>query len=110
MKTDSSLPKTRLIELKKNRDRVKSRLKTVIKRLEALAKDIDSSFNPYWGMIFKQEQENSKFGEQVTRHACLYTSRVSNFLNYSNYQYFRSPRDLLPHETGQRRSIEPEET
>ena len=85
-------------------------MKTVIKRLEALAKDIDSSFNPYWGMLFKQEQENSKFGEQVTRHACLYTSRVSNFLNYSNYQFFRSPRDLLPHESGQRRSTEPEET
>ena len=35
---------------------------------------------------------------QVEEYACLYTSRVSNFLAYSPQQYFRSPRDLLPHE------------
>jgi 5'-nucleotidase len=28
----------------------------------------------------------------------LYTSRVSNLLYYSPLQYFRSPRDLMPHE------------
>ena len=106
MKSNPALSKARLNELKQIRSQTNSQLKTVIKKLELLASSIDCTFNPYWGMVFKQEQENSKFGEQVTRHACLYTSRVSNFLEYSNYQYFRSPRDLLPHETGQRRGQE----
>ena len=34
----------------------------------------------------------------MEQYACLYTSRVSNFLHYSPMQYFRSPRDLMPHE------------
>ena len=42
--------------------------------------------------------ENSRFGEQVEDYACVYTSRVSNFLAYSPLQYFRSPRDHMPHE------------
>jgi hypothetical protein len=49
-------------------------------------------------MVFKEGQENSRFGEQVKDYACLYTSRVSNFIGYSAYQYFRSPRDLMSHE------------
>ena len=47
----------------------------------------------YWGLLFKEGNENSRFGEQVEQYACLYTSRVSNFLYYSPMQYFRSPRD-----------------
>ncbi|MFS8064986.1 MAG: 5'-nucleotidase domain-containing protein, partial [Byssovorax sp.] len=42
--------------------------------------------------------ETSSFGDQVEEYACLYTSKVSNLLAYSPLQYYRSPRDLLPHE------------
>jgi hypothetical protein len=34
----------------------------------------------------------------VEDYACVYTSRVSNFLSYSPMQYFRSPRASMPHE------------
>jgi len=34
----------------------------------------------------------------VEDYACVYTSRVSNFLAYSPVQYFRAPRALMPHE------------
>ena len=37
-------------------------------------------------------------GEQVEAYACVYTSRVSNFRFYSPMQYFRGPRDRMPHE------------
>jgi 5'-nucleotidase len=63
-----------------------------------LEEDIESGFNPYWGLMFKEGNENSKFGEQVEQYACLYTSRVSNFLHYSPVNYFRSPRDTMAHE------------
>ena len=52
---------------------------------------VEHGFNPYWGLLFKEGNENTRFGEQVEQYACLYTSRVSNFLYYSPMQYFRSP-------------------
>jgi 5'-nucleotidase len=64
----------------------------------SLEGDIEHTFNPFWGPLFKEGSENSRFGEQVEDYACLYTSRVSNFLAYSPFQLFRSPRDHLPHE------------
>ncbi len=59
---------------------------------------IDDGFNPYWGPIFREGYEVSKFGEQVEAYACVYTSRVSNFRFYSPMQYFRGSRDRMPHE------------
>ena len=59
---------------------------------------IDRAFNPYWGAIFREGAENSRFGQQVEDYACVYTTRVSNFLAYSPLRYFRSPRDHMPHE------------
>ena len=60
--------------------------------------EIDDAFNPYWGPLFREGYEVSKFGEQVEAYACVYTSRVSNFRFYSPMQYFRGPRDRMPHE------------
>ena len=40
----------------------------------------------------------SLFAKQIKDYACVYTSRVSNFLYYSPVQYFRSPPNLMPHE------------
>jgi 5'-nucleotidase len=84
--------------LRKERDAAKREMKRVLTEMEHLEQTLDRAFNPNWGMVFKEERENSRFGEQVAEYACIYTSRVSNFFFYSAYQYFRSPRDLLPHE------------
>jgi hypothetical protein len=48
--------------------------------------------------LLKEASETSSFGDQVEEYACIYTSRVSNLLAYSPLQYFRSPRDQMPHE------------
>lgn len=63
-----------------------------------LERELEEGFNAYWGLLFKEGHENSRFGEQVERYACIYTSRASNFVLYSPQQYFRSPRALMPHE------------
>lgn len=86
------------IVTRKERDKNKQRLRAVLRKRRQLARTVEESFNKTWGMVFKEEHENSRFGEQVASYACIYTSRVSNFLYYSAYQYFRSPRDFLPHE------------
>ena len=63
-----------------------------------LEAEIDHAYNPFWGPLFREGYEISKFGEQVEAYACVYTSRVSNFRFYSPMQYFRGPRDRMPHE------------
>jgi HAD superfamily 5'-nucleotidase-like hydrolase len=85
-------------EVRQKIDEQKRSLREVEQELEALEREIDRVFNPWWGPIFKEGGENSRFGEQVEDYACLYTSRVSNFLQYSPLQYFRAPRAHMPHE------------
>ena len=36
--------------------------------------------------------------KQIQRFACLYTSKVSNFISYPPNKYFQSPIDLMPHD------------
>ncbi len=84
--------------LDKSQRSTRRRRQALIESLRDSERQLEERFNPYWGLIFKQGNENTIFGEQVEDYACLYTSRVSNFLNYSPVHYFRAPRQTLPHE------------
>jgi 5'-nucleotidase len=86
--------------IKRAIDRVRSRLRFVDGELHTIERRVDQRFHAYWGSLLKEENEESSFGSQVEEYACLYTSRVSNFLLYSPQQYFRSPRDEMAHEIG----------
>ncbi len=79
-------------------DKLRSRMRMIIEEVSALEESIEQSYNPYWGAVFREGNENSRFGEQVYDYADLYTSRVSNFLAYSPLRYFRAPRRKMPHE------------
>jgi seryl-tRNA synthetase len=61
---------------------------------------IDRRYNPFWGKLFKCGDINSRFGQQVKDFACVYTSAVSNFAAYPDDMYFRSTREIMPHEIG----------
>ena len=80
------------------------KLRRAFKATLAEGSEVESRFetgaNAYWGLVFKEGNENSRFGEQVEDYADLYTSRVSNLLYYSPMQVFRSPRATMPHERG----------
>ncbi len=67
-------------------------------RVDGLQRSIEEGLNPYWGLTFKEGNENSRFGEQIEDYARLYTSRASNFVYHSPMAYFRSPRAAMPHE------------
>jgi HAD superfamily 5'-nucleotidase-like hydrolase len=79
-------------------DSLRDRLRMMTEEVESLEDSIERAYNPYWGSILREGNENSRFGEQVNDYADLYTSRVSNFLSYSPLRYFRAPRRPMPHE------------
>jgi 5'-nucleotidase len=81
-------------------ERLRGRLKEVSAELANIEAESDACFHPFWGSLLKEANEQSSFGAQVEEYACLYTSRVSNFLAYSPQQTFRSPRDVMAHEIG----------
>lgn len=78
--------------------RLDHELKDAVFESRALRREADQVFNSNWGSIFREGNETSRFGHQVEDFACLYTSRVSNFINYPATQYFQAPVRLLPHE------------
>ena len=68
------------------------------RRIEGVEARMRDAFNPNWGPIFKAGRENSHFGAQVRSFACIYSARVSNFLNYPVDKYFLAPHEFMPHE------------
>jgi hypothetical protein len=84
---------------------MRARLEKVDRRIrdndvatEMAKREYDRAFNPRWGPLFKDGNEVSRFGQQVQRFACVYTSKVSNFGSYPPNKYFRSPIGLMPHD------------
>ena len=96
-------PESRVIErsrdsARKDVEEKRATYAQVIAELEQLEAEVDHSFNPYWGRLFREGNDRSQIGAQVQSYAGIYTSRVSNFLAYSPNQVFRSPREVMPHE------------
>ena len=91
---------------------VGSTLKADPQRLEALNKQIGGVLgrrarlqrhmrlvlNPHWGSLFREGRAASRLGRQIMEFACIYTGRVSNFLNYPADKFFARPVEILPHE------------
>lgn len=81
-------------------DRLRAQLRELDAEVAELNDGLDEAFHPFWGSTFKSGTEVSSFGNQVEQYACLYTSRASNFAQYSPMHYFQSPRHRMPHEVG----------
>jgi len=94
--------KPRLLEAKKNArsnlDSLKGRSKAMHDEVIGLERSIERSYNVYCGTMFRAGPATSRFGQQVSDYADVYTSKVSNFLSYSPVRYFRAGRREMPHE------------
>ncbi|HEX9051673.1 MAG TPA: HAD-IG family 5'-nucleotidase [Anaeromyxobacter sp.] len=88
-------------------ERLRRACREADERVHALEETVENGLNAYWGLTFKEGNENSRFGEQIEVYACIYTSRVSNFVFYSPMQYFRSPRAAMAHERAAPARISP---
>lgn len=75
-----------------------ARIAALQRHAGTLFRRTQGSFNQYWGELFRAGKEVSLFGHQVEDYACLYTSRVSNFLYYPVDRYFRCRRGGIPHD------------
>ncbi|XP_058076674.1 uncharacterized protein LOC131225207 [Magnolia sinica] len=58
------------------------------------------NFNKRWGFLSRAGLwDKSHFTRQVEKYADIYTSRVSNFLHYTPFMYFRSQEQTLAHDS-----------
>ena len=96
---DSSNPISELAHVsEQNVAETRRALRTAERGYQETMKTVHAPYNPRWGMLFQESSVHSVLGSQVEEYACTYTSRFSNFLAYSPVHYFRTPRDVLPHE------------
>lgn len=68
-------------------------------QISKLLKDESQHFNPAWGRVFRTGAEESYFANQVERYACIYMEKISDLLQLSPLNYFRSNKRLLAHDT-----------
>lgn len=55
------------------------------------------NFNSDWGYLMWDGIDKSHLTHQIEKYADLYSARVSNFLHYTPFCYFRAPRGSTPH-------------
>lgn len=67
-------------------------------KIQRLREEMSAHYHPLWGPLFHDEDEMSRFADQVRDYASLYTSRVSNFFFYPTDRYYKSLRDIMPHD------------
>jgi hypothetical protein len=65
---------------------------------EKIRTDMKVPFNANFGSPFRTHRTSSLFAYSVQRFADVYTSKVTNFLEYPTYYTFMPERTFLPHE------------
>ena len=60
--------------------RKRKELQALDRRVDQLARKVSGAFNPYWGSLFWEAHDTSRFAQQAETFACAYTSRASNLL------------------------------
>lgn len=74
-------------------------LEQLDERIGPMLEQDGSHFNKRWGYLSRAGlNDKSQLCRQIEKYADVYTSRVSNFLRYSPYMYFRSPSQSLAHD------------
>lgn len=58
----------------------------------------EGHFNPYWGEVMRAGAEPSVFASQVERYACIYMSKIADFVDYNPRHYYRPKKRKMAHE------------
>lgn len=84
-------------QTKERLERLRTHEEEIATALRRRSVQVDRAFNRYWGSVFAERYDSSFFGAQLENYACMYTSRVSNFLFVSPNRYFHAPHGTMPH-------------
>ncbi len=87
-------------ELERRLSEARSAIDALDLQLQPLLSDDGAGFSKVWGLLLRAGNDKSHLTRQIERHADIYTSRVSNFLGYTPFAVFRSPRGSMPHDEG----------
>ncbi len=86
--------------LEKNVRELDKKISICTERLSELRKGYETFFNPQWGSLFHIGYGDlTRFSYHVVQFACVYTTKISNFLNYRPDKCFRQ-HEIMPHEIG----------
>lgn len=66
--------------------------------LRGLTSAVEAAFNPMWGPIFRDHDEQTRFADQLQQFACAYTGRVENLYMVDSQATLYAPMPTLPHE------------
>ncbi len=66
--------------------------------LETTLARVEAAFNPLWGPMFRDRDEQTRFADQVQQFACAYTGRVGNLYMVDSLSTIYAPVPALPHE------------
>lgn len=79
-------------------EQAKKHLADLDKQMDLVQDALERRFHPFWGELFHEHHDLSRFGAQVRAYACIYTGKVTNFLHYSPLHTFRKKGALMSHD------------
>jgi HAD superfamily 5'-nucleotidase-like hydrolase len=86
---------------KPSREKIQAQLNKISaidQKISELIQTHNQFFNPYWGETMRAGQEPSRLAGQIEKYACIYMSKISDFIDYSPRMYFRPKKKSLPHD------------
>jgi HAD superfamily 5'-nucleotidase-like hydrolase len=96
------VPKVSQRALRQELNRLQHEMADLDEEISKLAVAAGEVGNTHWGPLMRAGNDKSHLARQVERYADIYLSRVSNFLDYTPFHYFRAPRGSLPHDQEER--------
>jgi hypothetical protein len=84
--------------IRKEMEAAKKHLAYLDSQMDQLQDSLERRFHPFWGELFHEHHDLSRFGAQVRDYACIYTGKVTNFLHYSPLNTFRKQGELMSHD------------
>jgi HAD superfamily 5'-nucleotidase-like hydrolase len=74
------------------------KIEKVDKKIGKLIRTHTKNFNPLWGETMRAGVEPSRLAGQIEKYACIYMSKIADFIDFSPRTYFRPKKKTLPHE------------
>jgi hypothetical protein len=84
--------------LRREIDTGKKYVRDLDHRMLVTLDELERRFHPHWGRMFREHNELSRFGAQVSWYACIYTGKLTNLLQYSPVHIFRAANELMCHD------------